>query len=331
VPIVKASHYFCNADKYKRLLKVKLHSFPVINHYANHDSEKYQKYAQQILNCSNELKLRILSEPTLEGIISQISIEEARWCRCRQCPMCQFARSSKYRAKLFKVFSQLDVPKNYSFLTLTQRNRPLNQLRDALSEMTEAWDKFAKRRTLPIVGWLRTTEVTRQLDRLPTDKGKNSGQPTRSPDGQLIAHPHFHVLCEMKEDYFESNFQDKAWWIQQWQSALRADYLPSISIKRIQSTSGNFAKALLETAKYSVKPEELSDSPEWLYGITEQLHGLRFLTVGGTFSKLFNQKELDKIEDSCSAYEEHSQVGQLLHFTWNDLKNTWDVFDGAEE
>lgn len=330
--ILTASHPFCNSDKYLRLLKAKRHTFPVIAHYAASDCEKYQGYAEKILNCSCDLKLRVSSEITFEGITSQVSIEQARWCRVRQCPMCQFARASKHRAKLFKAFSQIDVfKKQYSFLTLTQRNRPLNQLRDALSEMTEAWDRLTKRRTFPVVGWLRTMEVTRQMERLPGDKTKNSGQPVRSPDGQLMAHPHFHVLCEMEDGYFQNDqYKDKAWWIQQWGTALRVDYLPSVAIKRIGSADGNFSKAILETAKYSVKPEEFIDCPEWLYGITEQLHGLRSLRVGGTFSKILNQKELDKIDDSCSADEEHSQVGELLHLSWNDTRNAYDVRDDVD-
>lgn len=300
----------------------------MIQHYAAHDSEKYQKYAEKILNCSCQLNLRMTDEIMEDGKTKiQISIEQARWCRVRQCPMCQFARSSKHRAKLFKAFSQVDVFKNnYCFLTLTQRNRPVNELRQALSEMTEAWDRLTKRRTFPVVGWLRTMEVTRQSERLLGDKTKNTGQPVRSPDGQLMAHPHFHVLCQMEEGYFSNDeYKDKAWWIQQWQSALRVDYLPSISIKKITSTDGNFSKALLETAKYSVKPEEFLDCPEWLYGITEQLHGLRALRVGGGFSKLLSQKELDKIDDSCGSTEEQSQSGTLLKLSWNDFTNIYDV------
>lgn len=308
-----------------------MHTFPVIQHYAVHDSEKFQKYAEKILNCSCELNLRINNDFTQEGIQTQISIEQARWCRVRQCPMCQFARSSKHRAKLFKGFSQVDLSeKSYCFLTLTQRNRPLNELRQALNEMTEGWDRLNRRRTFPVTGWLRTMEVTRQNTRQPGDRIKNTGEPVRSLEGQLMAHPHFHVLCEMEADYFQNDqYKDKTWWIQQWQSALRVDYLPSIAIKKIQSTDGNFSKAILETAKYSVKPEEFLDCSEWLYGITEQLHGLRSLRVGGTFSKILNQKELDKIDDSCSSEEEHSQTGYLLKLTWNDLRNMWDVEESS--
>jgi hypothetical protein len=53
-------------------------------------------------------------------------------------------------------------------------------------------------------------------------------------------------------------------------------------------------------------------SAEWLYGITEQLHGLRFLGVGGSISKLCSQKALDKIDDTGITDNDESQSGRLI-------------------
>lgn len=329
--IIPLISLFEQANKYKRLCIAKRHTFSVINHYAQSEHEKYQKYAEKILNCSNELKIRVLTDFDVDGVIAQTSIENARWCRVRQCPMCQFARASKYRAKLFKAFSQIDVAnRQYCFLTLTHRNRPLNELRDSLGEMTEAWDRLNRRRTFPVVGWLRSMEVTMQRERLPGDKKKNTGPPVRSVDGQLMSHPHFHLLLEMEPGYFENNLKKTEWWVQEWQSALRCDYGPTVFIRRVRAgADGDFCKALLETAKYCCKPEDFgehSDAAEWLYGITEQLHGLRSIRVGASFSKLLSQKELDKIDEECSSDEEHSQFGNLLNLSWNHIADKFDVF-----
>jgi hypothetical protein len=58
--------------------------------------------------------------------------------------MCQLAKASKQRAILFKAFANLDLTQiSYDFLTLTHRNRLLNELRDYLSEMTRAWHKLS--------------------------------------------------------------------------------------------------------------------------------------------------------------------------------------------
>jgi hypothetical protein len=64
---------------------------------------------------------------------------------------------------------------------------------------------------------------------------------------------------------------------------------------------------------------------EWLYGITEQLHGLRAIRLGGTFAKICSQEELDRIDDFVQASNEFSQTGNLIRLLWNDVKNKWDI------
>lgn len=322
-------HLFQLSDKFKRLSVAKKHTFTVIEHYALSDVLQYKKYAENMLNCSRNLKLRVSLEPTEEGWLAKSSIEDARWCRVRHCPMCQLAKSSKRRALLFKSFEKADLSKSeFAFLTLTIRNRPLSQLRTALGEMTKAWDKLSRRKTFPVVGFLRGMEVTMQRERLPKDKTKSTGNPVRSSEGELMAHPHFHILLQMKDGYFTSDFKNHQWWVSQWRSALKVDYDPSVSIKKVNKDS-DFYKSLLETVKYTTKPSEFSDleGAEWLYGLTEQLHGLRDISVGGTISEICSQEELNRIDDSLKSEDEKSQFGDLIEMNWNDSKNKWDVID----
>ena len=334
--IVSQSSLFKQADKYKRLVQAKLYSFPVMEHYFASSNPDHNKYAERILNCSNDIDIRCFSEFTLTGIESHSSIEGARWCRVRHCPLCQFARVSKYRAKLFKAFASKDLSNDsYVFLTLTVRNVSLNDLRKTLSLMTKAWNKLHQRRTFPSDGFLRSMEVTMERERLPGDKTKNTGPPVRSADGFLKAHPHFHCLLRMKNGYFTENFKDKLWWIEQWQSALSVDYGPSISLRKVKPDNDkDFAKALLETIKYTVKPSDFGRYPEaseWLLGITDQLYRLRSLTVGGSFSKFISQEELDEIESTCGTSDEISQFGDLLRLSWNDLYRNYDVLEPVLE
>lgn len=349
MPIItqSLSRLFEESTKCKRLNVAKMHTFPVITHYSASDCEKYQGYAEKILNCSNDLKMRVSTEVDLKGVSVRSSMENARWCRVRQCPMCGFARSSKMRAKLFKAFTNYELdPDSYSFLTLTVQNCPLSNLRQTLAEMNSAWDKLSRRRTFPIVGFLRSMEVTMQRDRLPGDKKKNTGPPSRTPDGELLAHPHFHIVLHTEKD-FDRHLKDKQWLISLWTDSLRASYRPTIQIDKIRPSRGDFEVALLETCKYTVKPGDFSDDAppkkpaktsnlkpvvippvhgaEWLYGITEQLHNLRAVRLGGSFAKICSQAELDKIDDSVETDEQASQVGELLRLTWNDARARFDV------
>jgi hypothetical protein len=172
-------------------------------------------------------------------------------------------------------------------------------------------------------------EVTMQLHRRPKDKTKNTGFPVRSSDGQLMSHPHFHILLEMEPGYFDP-MKKTEWWVKEWQSDLGCDCGPTVYIRKIRPGSDkDFNKAILETVKYTVKPDDFGNgehSAEWLYGITEQLHGLRSLAVGGSIAKLGSQKTLDNIEDNGSADEE-SQSGRLINLTWDNSAKSWQVRD----
>ncbi len=290
-----------------------------------------------------------------EGVISKVSVENARWCHCRQCPTCQLAKSRKQRAVLFKSFAVADLSiENYAFLTLTQNNVPLNQLRVTLDNMANAWRKMYKRRTFPAVGFLRSMEVTMQRQRMPWDTKKNTGSPVRSEDGQLMAHPHFHILLDMEEGYFTGNFKKTEWFSSEWRSALKVDYNPIVHIRKIRAGSdGDFTKALIETCKYTVKPVDFADDvkepkisnpkyqslanevfsqakphgAEWLYGITEQLDGLHSYASGGTIKKICSAEKLNKIQDTGKSDNEQSQLGRLIRGVWNDTRKNFDCFE----
>ena len=40
---------------------------------------------------------------------------------------------------------------------------------------------------------------------------------------------------------------------------------------------------VVEVLKYATKAKDLTDNPEFLYGITQQTHKLRFIASGGMF------------------------------------------------
>jgi hypothetical protein len=176
-------------------------------------------------------------------------------------------------------------------------------------------------------------EITQQYDRLKSDKKgkKSSGLPTRSEDGYLMAHPHLHVVFCMKPGYYENNFKDKDWWIDQWQSCLRVDYRPSVSIRKIE-TEDNLVVSLLETLKYTTKPADFdltnSSAGDWLYALTRELHKVRAISVGGNFSKFVKQSEIDAIEDECKSDDEYQQVGNEFKSVWNDAKSIYDIVSG---
>ncbi|MDP8936121.1 MAG: protein rep [Cyanobacteriota bacterium] len=310
-----------------------VHSFNIVNLYFLEGSPEYRRYADRILECSPELTF-VINTDVNSPAYGRTTIKNARWCRVRHCPSCQRARASKLKAKFLKVITPDNINGlEFIFLTLTIKNVPDNQIRSSIKLINNAWSKFRKRKDFPAQGFIRSFEITQQYDRLKSDKKgkKSSGLPTRSEDGYLMAHPHLHIVLCMKPGYYEANFKDKDWWIDQWQSCLGVDYRPSVSVKKID-TEDNLVVSLLETLKYTTKPADFDvTNPcagEWLYALTRELHKVRAISVGGNFSKFVKQSEIDSIQDECKSDDEYEQSGSEFKGVWNDAKQKYEIVSG---
>ena len=324
---------FVQNKKFESLNRAKQRAVNVIKLYYDDGSPLYKRYAERILNCSNDLTL-IVHDDIASETYGRTTFKDARWCCVRNCPMCQLARSSKLKAKFFKSFNDKTCAGlEFLFLTLTVRNCSTKDLRSTVTMMGKAWQRFTQRKGFPGQGFIRSFEVTMQRDRLPKDgKSKaSSGPSTRSCDGSLMAHPHLHIVLCLKPGYFESGFKDKDWWIDQWQSCLKADYRPSVAIKKIDYDD-DMVRSLLETLKYSTKPADTdvlnTVAGEWLYDITRELHGVRALSVGGNIAAFCKQEDLNSIDDTCDTDDKVEQSGRHFEIKWNDKRERFDVVSG---
>jgi plasmid rolling circle replication initiator protein Rep len=321
----------------------KRRSLDVIELYFMEASPQCRRYAERMLNCSNDIT--IVVDDNIDSLtFGRTTFENARWCCVRHCPFCQLGRARKLRAKFLKCFNVVTCAGlEFIFLTLTVRNVPVNKLRLAIKEMNKAWKRLTERAGFPAQGFLRSFEVTMQHDRVAADgRGKkSSGAASRSEDGFLMAHPHLHVVLCMKPGYYEFNFKTKDWWIDEWQSCLRVDYRPSISIKKID-TEENLITSLLETLKYTTKPGDFalperesgkafpkdSVAGEWLYALTRELDGVRAMSVGGNIAKFCKQSDIDAINNTSQLDDELTQIGRRFSLAWNDKRKIFDVLSG---
>jgi plasmid rolling circle replication initiator protein Rep len=312
----------------------KRRSLNIADLYFAEGSPRSIKYSERILNCSNDL-IYVLDDDINSLTYGRTTFENARWCCVRHCSFCQFARSRRLRAKFLKVFTMDNVGEfEWIFLTLTVKNCLDNEIRSTIKWMNNAWSKLTRRVNFPAQGFIRSFEITMQRDRVPADgKGKtSSGSATRSKDGYLMAHPHLHIVLCMKPGYFENNFKDKDWWIEQWQSCLEVDYRPSVSIKKIVYYEEDLITSLLETLKYTTKPADFdvsnSDAGEWLDVLTRELHKVRAISVGGNVAKFCPQSDIDAINDSVKLDNDQKQSGRHFSLAWNDKKRKFEVVSG---
>jgi plasmid rolling circle replication initiator protein Rep len=260
-------------------------------------------YASRMSDCSQWLEFALRSAE--HGEVG-FRLQDSRFCRVRHCPVCQWRRSLKWRAKFFQVLPKIraDYPTaRFIFLTLTVRNCQIHELHTTLTHMNKAWNKFVQRKQFPALGWIRSVEVT---------KGKND-----------TAHPHFHALLMVPDSYFKKGYISQEQWTSLWQSSLKIEYIPIVDVRTVKPIEniddhdkGLFA-AVCETLKYSVKPSDLIQDAAWLVQLTKQLHKTRTVATGGVFKTYL--ANLGEEPDDLIHLEESDQQGEELgrfFFTW---------------
>lgn len=215
---------------------------------------------------------------------------------------------ARFYQALPKIVAQFPTSR-WLFLTLTVRNCGIGELGDSLTTMNAAFKRMEKRKELsPLQGWIRATEVTR---------GK---------DGS--AHPHFHCLLMVPPSWFSGiAYVKHDRWVELWRECLRVDYSPNVDVRAVKArtgevvdnVAGQLQSAVAETLKYSVKPEDMTNDPEWFLELTRQLHKRRFISTGGALKNVL-QLDRETNEDLVIADDtgDGSDDGQRTAFAWDN-------------
>ncbi|QLE50677.1 replication protein [Nostoc sp. C057] len=247
--------------------------------------------------CSELLKFQLVPDES-EGIL-ELKLSDARFCRVRHCPVCQWRRSLMWKARAYKILPQVvtDYP-NYRwlFVTLTVKNCQIKELRENLDSINKAFKRFTELKVWPAKGWVKSIEVT---------KGR---------DG-VSAHPHLHILAMVPPSYFSHAYLSHAKWVALWQQCLRIDYHPVVHTSAI-AKHHNPSLLIPEILKYQVKESDLVGDREWFLELTRQLHKSRAIAVGGILRQYMRELE-EKNQDLIDESEETDEVdGKSLYFRW---------------
>lgn len=278
-------------------------------------SAAHARKAERIRECSGLLEFGEVADPETGEV--KLRLINARFCRVRYCPICQWRRSLLWRAKFYQALPGIIAQHptaRFLFLTLTVENCRVGELRETLQRMNQAWRRFVLRKEFSsVIGWVRTTEVTREKER---------------PD---YAHPHFHVLLMVPASYFGRAYVKHAAWAEAWKGALRADYTPVVDVRTVKAkkktkageaeTSSLPHDGLVETLKYSVKPSDMTEAPDWFITMTEQTHRLRFIATGGLFKDVLKPEEKITEGEMIHLADEaprNELVHTIMRFLWEN-------------
>ena len=243
-----------------------------------------EKYAERIRDCSNFLQFALVPDDC--GVI-QAKFKRSFFCRVRFCPVCQWRRSLKWKAKFWQQLPAIESKfKNYRwlFLTVTVKNVPVRGLRNTVQGITKAFQRLTRLRAFPAKGWVRSVEVT------------------RAKNGE--AHPHIHALLLVPPGYFGgTGYMKTEKWAELWKQCARLDYDPVVDIRAVKYDKDNpetLATAVAEIMKYTVKEQDLTDNPEWSIDVAKELLKTRAIAVGGVLRGFLNKgkEDSEELDDS---------------------------------
>lgn len=259
---------------------------------------EFKRLGARVWACAGEL---VFAWVDLPDSPPALRLRAVRFCRVRNCPVCQWRRSMMWQARFYEALPAVQeaFPRHrWVFLTLTVKNCDVGELRATLRAMSAAWGRLIKRPEFrPVSGWVRTTEVT------------------RAEDGS--AHPHYHCLLLVSPSYFGRGYITQARWAELWESCARLDYSPVVDVRAVK---GDLGKAVQETLKYSVKPSDMQSDREWFLEYTRQVRKLRFVATGGALKDVLKPEEQITDQDMVMADqvgEEPGNDGPRLCFDWD--------------
>lgn len=282
-------------DKKTLYQQQKRNSLPLADAYDYVNPSK----AERIRSCANVL--------TVETYENERQRYTAQHCFVRLCPVCGWKRSDKITGQLFKEIGAIrkDYPNyRYIFITLTMRNCLPQELNDALTQMLSGFNRMMHYKCVRamVKGYCRSLEITHKLE-------------------NDTYHPHIHAIIAVDQHYFtDSSYLNQVEWTSLWKKALKANYSPRVHVTKIK---GSIAKAVLETAKYSVKSADYIVPNDWEFTLEtvrtldSALHNRRFLGLGGVFKEAHKKLKLSDPEDINTDDDQSEELPiDVRHYAW---------------
>lgn len=273
---------------------------------------KIENKAFRIKNCGTYLEFKRFKNN------NDFKLHTANFCKQRLCPMCSWRRSLKIFGQVSRIMEEAKKEKEYRFifLTLTQRNVTGLQLSDELDKMFKGWKKLTERKSFKkaFIGWFRALEITHDVDEIISKKMFNKKEKYYISRGLSVGdrnpnydtyHPHFHVILMVHKSYFKKAdlYITNDQMIEMWKESMGLDYSPNIDIRAFKTEGKDLSKSIAETAKYTVKDDDvlISDNQELtdisVVILDHALCGRRLVAFGGKLKEFHKKLNLDDFEN----------------------------------
>lgn len=279
----------------------------IFEDYANKIKEVYKNtYYENKIYRLNSCADFFLYEKEKEE--ENYKLKKTNSCHVRLCPICSYKRSRSTFFNLIQIYSseELKESKHY-FLTLTQKNVSYLNTEEELKKINYAWQKLTKRKEFKkcFKGYCKSIELTIN-------------------ENKKEIHPHLHCILTADKLYGKNYYIAQKEFRKIWAEALNLDYLPQVNIKKIN----NSTKAILETAKYSIKTSDiLKSDPKIIIELDKQLNNKRFISTGGVIKKIKKELKINNIEENEMLFcekEKNEIKNDILLFKWHFDKKIYE-------
>lgn len=301
---------FKDTDKNGKDRKWKERKFANIDLATSLERLGYRNF-NNVYECAEVLRFREQEDGSLK-------LFQTWFCKKKLCPICNWRRSMKYSYQSEEVITEAmkQYPKGrFIFLTLTVKNVNGDRINQEISQISEGFRRLMlyKKVDKNVIGYLRALEVTYSTNR----------------DDY---HPHLHVLLFVSSSYFTgngNNYISQDEWTSLWKKAMKLDYTPVVNVKAVKATEKYDLKgAILETAKYPVKPFDLlnddfsAETKDMITDdLTKGLHRKRQIGFGKLFKEIRKELQLEDIEEgdliSVEEDDENTSSVKEVIAKWN--------------
>lgn len=277
---------------------------------------RHHRYAERVAQCSQILGFSSARDPPTNDK-RKLKLTNARFCRVRYCPVCQWRRSLMWQAKIHRALPRLvaDYPHvRFLFATFTVKNCDVNLLRLTLKAMCRGWKRLTELKVFPAIGWVRSVEVTR---------GRDGG-----------AHPHFHSLLMVQPEYFTTGYIKQPEWAALWQQCLRIDYKPVVDIRVVDANYEPWRREKMmvdhalwnvaaEILKYAVKVSDMLKDDKWFLTVCDEIYKTRAVAIGGVLKQYLRDRGREDLINSDGAEELDDAVARQLFFGWRQQRRRY--------
>lgn len=266
------------------------------------------KMIERVSSCGDVLRFIKQEDGSLK-------LYQAYFCKNKLCPLCNWRRSMKYSYQTSQIVDEAikQEPKGrFIFLTLTIKNVSGSELKDTISKITQAFNRLFKYKKVQknLIGYLRSVEVTRN-------------------ENADSYHPHVHVLLMVKSNYFKGGeYISQEEWGKLWSKALKVDYIPMVDIRAVKETGKGLKGAILETAKYPMKPIDIDlDKKQVVEDLYQGLYRKRQIGYGGLFKEIRKSLQLTDVENGDLVHTSDDgnelSLGTQIVAIWNMRKQNY--------